>query len=177
MVTSSDSDMVRIDPAANSIAAHIRIPAGSFNPIFANGSIWVTSNTGGTLVRINPATNQVVSETPVGPTPRFLTAGAGSIWVLNQGDGTIARVDEATGKRTALIAAGIPGHGGEIAFGAGKVWATVTDYPITEIDPGTNTVTGQWRGAGGDSIRFGHGTLWLTDYTGAKVWRLAIPAR
>jgi len=177
MVISSDSDLVRIDPAVNAVAAHIRISAGSFNPIFANGSIWVTSNAGGTLVRVDPETNKVVGETPVGPMPRFLTAGAGSIWVLNQGDGTIARVDQATGLRTALIAAGISGYGGEIAFGAGKVWATVLDYPITEIDPATDTVTGQWKGPGGDSIRFGHGTLWLTDYSGAQVWRLPVPAQ
>src|SRR5580692_5668186 len=155
IVTSKDSDLVRIDPATNAVSAHIRIPAGSFNPIFADGSIWVSSNAGGTLVRVDPATDKMVSETPVGPMPRFLTAGAGAIWVLNQGDGTIARVDTATAKRTALIAAGIPGLGGEIAFGGGAVWATVFEYPITRVDPATNTVTGQWHGAGGDSIRYG----------------------
>lgn len=176
VVTSKDGDLTRIDASTNKVTAHIRIPAGSFNPVFANGSIWVSSNSGGTLVRVDPATNSVVGETPVGPQPRFLTVGAGSIWVLNQGDGSIARVDATTGKRTALIAAGIPGLGGEIAFGAGAVWATVFDYPITRIDPATNTVTGQWHGAGGDSIRCGHGAVWLTSLMGAKVWRLPVPA-
>jgi virginiamycin B lyase len=177
IVTSKDSDLVRIDPGTNAVLARIRLPMGSFNPVFANDSIWVSSNTGGTLVRVDPAKDKVVSQTPVGPMPRFLTVGAGSIWVLNQGDGTIARVDASTGQRMALIAAGIPGQGGEIAFGGGAVWATVMDYPITRIDPGTNTVTGQWRGAGGDSIRVGHGSLWLTNLIGAKVWRLPVPAR
>jgi virginiamycin B lyase len=177
IVTSKDNDLARIDTGTNAIAAHIRLPAGSFNPVFANGSIWVSSNTGGTLVRVDSATDKVVSETPVGPMPRFLTVGAGSIWVLNQGDGTIARVDASTGKRTALIAAGIPGEGGEITFGGGAVWASVMDYPITRIDPAINTVTGQWHGAGGDSIRVGHGSVWLTNLTGAKVWRLPMPRR
>jgi virginiamycin B lyase len=177
LVTSKDSDLARIDAGTNAVIAHIRLPAGSFNPVFANDSIWVSSNTGGTLVRVDPANDKVVSETPVGPMPRFLTVGAGSIWVLNQGDGTIARVDASTGQRTALIAAGIPGQGGEIAFGDGAVWATVMDYPITRIDPATNTVTGQWHGAGGDSIRIAHGSVWLTDLMGAKVWRLPLPAR
>jgi virginiamycin B lyase len=177
IVTSKESDLARIDPASNGVIAHIRIAAGSFNPIFANGSIWVSSNAGGSLVRVDPATNSVAGETPVGPMPRFLTVGAGSIWVLNQGDGSIARVDAATGKRTALIAAGIPGLGGEIAFGAGAVWATVFDFPITRIDTATNAVTGQWHGAGGDSIRVAHGSVWLTSYMGAKLWRLPVPAR
>jgi virginiamycin B lyase len=177
IVTSKESDLARIDPRTNAVTARIRLPAGSFNPVFANGSIWVSSNTGGTLVRVDPATDQIASEIPVGPMPRFLTQGAGSVWVLNQGDGTIARVDESTGKRTALIAAGIPGEGGEITFGDGAVWASVVGYPITRIDPATNTVTGQWHGVGGDSIRLGHGSLWLTNLTGAKVWRFPIPRR
>src|SRR5262249_55958365 len=143
--------------------------------IYSGDSIWVTSNAGGTLVRVNPVTNQVVGETPVGPMPRFLTVGAGSIWVLNQGDGTIARVDAATGKRTALIAAGIPGEGGEVAFGGGAVWASVFDFPVTRVDPATNAVTGQWVGPGGDSIRYAHGSLWLTSLLTGKVWRLPPP--
>jgi virginiamycin B lyase len=177
MVTSRESDLARIDPVTNRVSAHIRIPPGSFNPVFAEGLIWVSSNTGGTLVRVSPTSNSVVSETPVGPAPRFLTVGAGSVWVLNQGDGTIARVDGETGKRTALIPAGIPGLGGEIAFGEGAVWATVFDFPITRIDATTNAITGQWHGAGGDSIRVGHGAVWLTDLTGAKVWRLPVPTQ
>lgn len=175
LVTSDKSDLTRIDPRTNKVIAQIRIPAGSFNPVFAGGSVWVSSNAGGTLVRVDPATNKVVSETPVGPKPRFLTVGAGSVWLLNQGDGTIARVDATTGKRTALIQAGIPGLGGEIAFGGGAVWATVFDFPITRIDPASNRVTGQWHGAGGDSIRFGHNSLWLTSLVGGKVWRFNTP--
>jgi streptogramin lyase len=177
IVTSKASDLVRIDPVKNAVAATIRIAHGSFNPLFAGNSIWVSSNQGGTLIRVNPVTNSVAGETPVGPMPRFLTAGAGAIWVLNQGDGTIARVDEVSGKRTALISAGVPGFGGEIAFGSGAVWATVFDFPITRVDPATNTVTGQWHGAGGDSIRAGLGSIWLSSYTGAKVTRLPVPAQ
>jgi virginiamycin B lyase len=175
MVTSKDGDLVRVDPVTNKVIAHVRIPAGSFNPAFGNGSIWVTSNAGGTLVRVDPTTNKVVSETAVGPMPRFLTVGAGSIWILNQGDGTIARVSASTGKRTALIAAGIPGLGGEIAFGEDAVWTSVFGYPITRIDPATNTVSGQWHGSGGDSIRIGHGSVWLTNLRGERVWRLPVP--
>jgi virginiamycin B lyase len=177
MVASKQGDLLRIDPASNRVVAHIQLPAGSFNPAFANNSIWVTSNSSGTLVRVNPKANAVTSETPVGPSPRFLTVGAGSVWVLNQGDGTITRVDAATGKRTAVIAAGIPGLGGEITFGDGAIWATVFDIPITRIDTKSNEITGQWAGPGGDSIRVGHGSIWLTHLRGAKLWRLPIPAR
>jgi virginiamycin B lyase len=175
LVTSKAGELDRIDPASNRVVAKIAIPAGSFNPVFANDSIWISSNQGNALVRVNPATNTVTSSTPIGPMPRFLTAGAGSVWVLNQGDGSISRVDAANGHLIATIQAGIAGLGGEIAFGAGSVWATVFKFPITRIDPATNTVVRQWHGAGGDSIRYGHGSLWLTSYSGEKVWRLDVP--
>jgi virginiamycin B lyase len=175
LVVSNASELDRIDAKSNAVVAKIQLPKGSFNPVFANGAVWVTSNEGGTLVRVDPATNKVTGETPVGPKPRFLTVGAGSVWVLNQGDGTVARVDATTDKLLATIAAGIPGLGGEIAFGGGSVWATVFGYPITRIDPATNKVVQQWTGKGGDSIRYAHGSVWLTFLTGAKVWRLSVP--
>jgi len=177
LVTSAGGELTRVDAATNRISKRIRIPTGSFNPQFAERSVWVTSNAGNSLLRINPATNTVIGSTRVGPKPRFLTFGAGSIWVLNQGDGSVSRVDAKTGRLLATIQAGIPGHGGEIAFGGGSVWATVTEFPLTQIDPKTDRVIGQWRGDGGDSVRFAFGTIWLTNLRGEKIWRIPIPTR
>jgi virginiamycin B lyase len=177
LVTSAAGELTRVDAATNQVAARITIPAGSFNPLFAEGSIWVTSNAGNSLLRIDPATNKVLGSTAIGPQPRFLAAGAGSIWVLNQGDGTVSRVDAHTGKLLATLPAGIPGHGGEIAFGGGFVWVTETEFPLTQIDPRTNKVVGQWHGDGGDSVRFAFGTVWLTNLKGEKVWRIPLPAQ
>ena len=176
LVVSAVSELDRIDPKTNAVVAKIELPKGSFNPIFAEGSVWVACNAGNALVRVDPATNKVTGSTAIGPKPRFLTVGEGSVWVLNQGDGTVSRVDAKTGKLLATIPCGIPGLGGEIAYGGGSVWATVFGYPITRIDPKRNKVTAQWVGKGGDSIRCAHGSLWLTFLTGAKVWRMRIPA-
>jgi virginiamycin B lyase len=175
LVTSASSELDRIDAATNSIVARIQLPKGSFNPIYAGDSVWVASNEGNALVRVDPATNKVIGSTPIGSKPRFLTVGEGSVWVLNQGDGTVSRVDATTGKLLATIPAGIPGTGGEIAYGGGSVWATVFGFPITRIDPAKNKVMQQWTGKGGDSIRYAHGSLWLTFLMGAKVWRLQVP--
>ena len=92
---------------------------------------------------------------------------------LNQGDGTVSRVDAKTGKLIANIEVGVPGTGGEIAFGAGHVWATVFEIPISEIDPATNTVVKQWFGPGGDSIRVAHGSVWLSNLRDGNVWRFS----
>ncbi len=176
LVTSDSSVLDRIDAKTNTIVAHIELPKGSFNPIFAGGSVWVASNAGNALIRVDPTTNKVVGTTAIGPKPRFLTVGEGSIWVLNQGDGTVSRVDEKSGKLLATISAGIPGEGGEIAYGSGSIWTTVFGYPITRISPATNKVIQQWTGDGGDSIRVTHDSIFLSFLLGAKVWRLKVPA-
>jgi virginiamycin B lyase len=173
MATDKRGVLARVDPKTNKLQAEITIPSGSYAPAFADGAVWVTSTEHNLLIQVDPQTNKVAAAIPIGPQPRFLTVGAGSVWTLNQGDGTISRVDTKTSKLVATIAAGIPGTGGEIAFGEGAVWATVFQIPMTRIDPATNTVTQQWAGAGGDSIRVGHGSIWLTDYAHSVVWRLS----
>ena len=45
-------------------------------------------------------------------------------------------------------------------------------YPITRIDPATNEVAQQFFGPGGDAIRVGHGSVWLSNLRAHNVWRL-----
>jgi virginiamycin B lyase len=172
LMTDPTGILSRIDPATNKVIASIATPSGSFCPLFADGFVWITSTEHNVLIKVDPSTNKIVQQTPVGKNPRFLTYGADSIWTLNQGDGTITRVSTKTGQQLTTIAANLPGSGGEIAFGFGSVWATVKNKPITRIDAATSTVTSQWTGTGGDSIRTGLGSVWLTDYVNGKVWRL-----
>jgi len=137
-----------------------------------DGAIWVSSTENNLVSRVDPKTNMVTDKIAVGPGPRFLTAGGGSIWTLNQGDGTISRVDVNARKRITNIDVGIPGTGGEIAFGEGYVWATLFEIPISQIDPATNKVVHQWFGPGGDSIRAGFGTVWLSNLSQGTLWRI-----
>ncbi|HWZ44932.1 MAG TPA: hypothetical protein VNW97_15765 [Candidatus Saccharimonadales bacterium] len=175
MVTDKEGTLTRIDPATNSVRQKISIAPGSYNPLFRHGAIWVSGTDSGVLTAVNARNGSVLASIPVGPKPRFLTSGAGSIWTLNQGDGTVTRVNEKTRKVTATVTVGIPGSGGEICFGQGSVWTTVFDVPLTRIDAKTNRVIRQWVGTGGDAVRFTHGSIWLTDYKGGKLWR--IPAQ
>lgn len=172
-IVTKPSTLVRIDPAANKVAASIPLPSGSENPFFSDGFVWVSSFEHNSLLKIDPKTNAVVATISTGPKPRFLTSGAGSIWTLNQGDGSITRVDEKTGKPIATIQCGLQGPGGEITFGAGFVWAALFDFPLTQVDPKTNAVVKQWAGKGGDGVRFGHGSVWLSNYMQQNVWRIS----
>jgi hypothetical protein len=172
IVSDKKGVLTRIDPMTNKVAAEITVPAGSVAAIFAEKAIWVTANETGKLVKVDAKTNQVLKEIEVGPKPRFVTAGGGSVWTVNQGDGTVTRVDAKTDAVVAKIEAGIPGGGGEVSFGGGGLWVTVFEIPITFIDEKTNTVTKQWVGPGGDAIRFGHGSVWLSNLRQQNVWRI-----
>lgn len=162
----------RIDPATNKVISKISIPAGSFTAVFDAGSVWITSTKNNLLTRVDATTEKVLATIPVGPTPRFLAAGFGSIWTLNQGDGSVSRVDPATNKVAAVIQVGVPGEGGDIAVGEGAVWVTAMGKPLSKIDPATNRVVAQYVGKGGDALRAGLGSLWLSNHEFHEVWRI-----
>jgi YVTN family beta-propeller protein len=163
----------RIDPATNRVVADIQMPAGSVVCLVGeDGAIWAVSPETSLVTRVDPATNLVTDRIEVGPQPRFATSGGGSIWTLNQGDGSVSRVDVKMRKLVTDIPLGIPGSGGEITYGEGYVWVTIMQVPLTQIDPNTNKVIKQWFGEGGDAVRVGHGSLWLSNGRQQNVWRI-----
>ena len=94
------------------------------------------------------------------------------VYVTAETSNSVSVIDTRTNKVVATIEAGIPGNGGEIAVGEGSVWVTSFEYPITRIDAGSNKVVQQFYGDGGDAIRFGLGSVWLSNLRAANVWRL-----
>jgi len=174
IVSDNKGTLNRIDPSTNKVRQTISIPPGSYNPLFSHGIVWITGVESAVLTAVGAATGEVLESIPVGPKPRFLTAGGGSVWTLNQGDGTVSRVDEKNRKVIATIQLGLPGAGGDIAYSSESVWPTVLAVPLTRIDAGTNRVVRQWVGKGGDSLRFGFASLWLTDYKQGLLLRIPI---
>jgi YVTN family beta-propeller protein len=173
MLSDMKGVLSRIDPKTNTVIAEITVPSGSPVCVLGeDGAIWVVSNEHSSVSRVDPKTNLVTDTIDVGPKPRFTTVGGGSIWTLNQGDGTVSRVDVKSRKLITNIEAGIPGTGGEITYGEGYVWATVFEIPITQIDPASNKVIKQWFGAGGDSIRAAHGSVWISNLRQQNLWRI-----
>jgi len=172
MVTDKRGTLIRIDPVHNTVRQKVTIAPGSCNPIYSHGTVWITSVESNVLTAVDANTGKVLDSISIGPKPRFLTSGRESIWTLNQGDGTISRVDEKSRRVVATIAAGLPGPGGDIGYGADSVWSTVFDIPLTRVDATTNTVVKQWVGQGGDSLRVGFGSVWITDYRKGLISRI-----
>ncbi|MGE0445075.1 MAG: hypothetical protein AB7P99_07585 [Vicinamibacterales bacterium] len=173
MLSDMSGVLSRIDPETNRVVAEIAVPKGSSVVVLGEDkAIWAVSTQESVIVRIDPATNLITDRVAVGPNPRFTTVGGGAIWTLNQGDGTVSRVDVKTRKLVTNIEVGVPGGGGEIAYGEGFVWVTVFEVPLTQIDPETNRVVKQWFGLGGDAVRVGHGSVWLSNIRQENVWRI-----
>ena len=107
--------------------------------------------------------------------PAFLNGDHVAIrWIFRfeWADGSVTRIDPKTNKAVATIEVGIPGGGGDLAAGEGSVWATSFGFPISRIDPKTNTVVQQFTGDGGDALRVGLGSVWLSNLRAGTVWRI-----
>jgi virginiamycin B lyase len=172
LVIDKQGSLARIDPNTGVVRQITHLPAGSYNPIYHDGRIWVTHADGADIAGVDAATGTIVATVPTGPGPRFLTAGDGAVWTLNQGDGSVTRIDTHTRRATVTTALGIPGKGGDIAFGGGMIWATVAKVPLSLVDGATGALLCQWVGPGGDSLGIGHGAIWLTDYHAGTIARI-----
>jgi YVTN family beta-propeller protein len=172
IMTDAKGTLARIDPDTNKIVAEIYVAGGSFGLAFGEDALWVTSTDHDSVARVDPDTNLVAETIAVGKSPRFIAAGGGAVWVLNQGDGSVSRIDPKTNKVTATIEVGVPGPGGEIAVGEGSVWVTSFEFPLSRIDPATNKVVQQFYGPGGDAVRVGLGSVWLSNLRAGNVWRI-----
>jgi virginiamycin B lyase len=169
---------VQVSFASLKPSATIKIGKTADWVLVTEDAVWVASTKPNAVVRISPATNRIVATVAVSgeACSGLMTCGGGSVWTLNQGDGTVSRVDEKSRKVTATIQAGIPGAGGDIDYGAESVWPTAQGgVPLTRIDSTTNKVVRQWVGKGGDSLRLGFGSIWITDYKQGLLLRIPVP--
>jgi streptogramin lyase len=174
LVTDAKGALVRIDPSSGIVRQSVALPAGSFNPRYVAGAIWVTRVEGAAVTAVDAKTGRILGAAPTGPHPRFLAGGHGAVWTLNQGDGSLTRVRARDRSAVWTVPLGTPGHGGDIALGAGVIWTTMAGVPLTATDAKTGAVIRQWVGPGGDSLAVGHGAIWLTDYHAGTLARIRL---
>jgi virginiamycin B lyase len=137
------------------------------------GAVWVVSSGESKVYRVDPVAGKVTTMIDVPASPRFATVGARSLWVLSQSDGSVARIDPRSNKVTAVIAVHVPGAGGEICYGGGFIWVTMSGTPVTRIDPARNKVVDQYGNyPKADAIRYGFGSVWVSDHGKGDLWRI-----
>lgn len=193
VLSDSSGVLTRINPRNNSIEARIRVKAHSYCAAFGFNAVWVT-NSGvvhisdkgevttheeGSVQRIDPALNKVVRTIPAGKSPHFLAVGENGVWTLNQGDGTVSRINPHTNLLDATIYVGVPGAGGDIATGAGRVWIRGTRTLLLSIDPLNNTIADRYGPpAGSGAVRVsGDNAVWVSAHDIHTVWILHANSR
>jgi virginiamycin B lyase len=179
LLTDAAGVLARVDPATNRVTARIAVRPHSFCAAFGFDAVWIASTTDGTpegagsVQRVDPRTERVVATVPVGRGPRFLAAGAGGVWTLDQGDGTVSRVDPVRNALTATIQTEVPGTGGDIAVGAGRVWVRATRTALSVIDPTTDRVVARYGPPNGSgAVRANDRVVWVTAHDVQTVWVL-----
>ena len=171
-MATGDTTLSRIDPASDKVRQRVTVPPGSQNPVYADGVVWITSKASNLVTAVDAAHGHVVARVRVPGGPHFVGAGGSAIWTIGQNDGVVTRIDPRAKRVVARINANIAGFGGDVTYGAGYVWTTLVDVPLTKIDPTTNRIVAQYYGRGGDAIHFNYGTVWLADYNNHLVWRI-----
>lgn len=99
-VSADGRKLIRIDPAANSVSATIRLPAAGSSLTATDSAVWVAEGPpdfpGSHLWKIDSATNRVVGQVKIGGFPSALDGVAvdesGDVWVSEFDTGTVLRI-------------------------------------------------------------------------------------
>jgi virginiamycin B lyase len=173
LLTDTKTTLSRIDPDQNAVVGEMRVPSGCGGLTFGETALWLACPNENKVLRINPATNLVEKVIDVSAHPQALAVGGTSIWVLCEKDGTIDRIDPKTNKVSKSVALDVPGAKGAIAFGEGAVWVTLAGFPLTRIDPQSETVVQQFFGpGGGGAILTTPGAIWLSNLDAGTLVRI-----
>jgi DNA-binding beta-propeller fold protein YncE len=172
LLTDARGTLSRIDPEQNQVVAELRVPADCTSLTFGETALWLACPAEDRVLRVDPQTNLVDKSIEVSARPEAVAIGEGSIWVLCAKDGKIERIDPKTNKVSKTIELGAPAANGSLAIGENFVWVSMTGFPITRIDPGTDKVAQQFFGDGGGLVRVGLNFVWLVNTEAGTLWKL-----
>lgn len=172
VLSDSAGVLTRINPQTNTIQTTIAVLPDSHCAVYDFDAIWITNTAANSVQRIDPKTNSVVATIRVGKTPRFLAAGENGIWTLNQGDGTVSHINPGQNNVVAVVDTKVPGGGGDIATGAGRVWVRATKGRFLQaINPVSNVVETIYTPVSGSgAVRVTEHFIWVTAHDINTIW-------
>ena len=146
----------RIDPATNTVVAHVGDVAPCAAPVVAFGSLWQSACDARVILRIDPVRNVVV-ETIASPGYLFMVLAGGQLIIL--GPEGLARLDPETGTFTAIP--NPAALGAEFLGSDGTtVWVT-SSAGMTRIDPVNGRTIGSVPSLPAMAISFAGDHAWL----------------
>ena len=158
------SQLLRVDPKTDRVAARISIPAPTGLAVGA-GAVWVVT-VDEHLLRISPDPKHTTVVLPLSGTAAAPTVGSGSVWlIVYHVHSEIWRVDPGSVTESATLGRGAYSanlYPTDLAVGDGGVWAVDNRGMILRLDPVsahfTEIPTGQ---PGRPVIAIGEGAVWV----------------
>ena len=163
-----------VEVAPRSLRILRRIPVGP-RPAglrAAGGALWVGFGRAATAIaRVDPST-ATIERVPVGVrAPSWFAAGVRELWI-QAGDNVLVHVDPVARRVVGRLS-----FGRTLARGAlapdGTLWIPDKEQSLVyRVDPGKARVVDSFpAGAGAFFALRAHGSMWVTSYAGADVWR------
>ncbi len=142
-VTTGDGDLVRVDPAAGTVAARTYVGSRPVAVAVAGGSVWVVARGDGVVVRVDAATGRILGRIPAGSDPALIATGAGAVWAASSSDGVITRIDARTGAALHVPQPGPPDPAALSGLGASDEAVYVGERgTLYRLDPATGATIG-----------------------------------
>jgi streptogramin lyase len=176
--------VIQLDPTTGNILTTTRDAVrftGGGNPRIAvgEGGVWAVNIE--FLSHIEERTGRL--ETTIrtgagGPGPLAVAVGARTVWIPVGGFGSsepnhLLPVDPATDEVLLPISLGQGAIATDTAVGAGRVWVTLTDGGLVEVDPATRRVLHRYLVGGHlDAETVGFGSVWVIDEVAGVVSRV-----
>jgi virginiamycin B lyase len=166
--------LVRVEPRTLRVVRRIRLGGAPNGLVYAAGSLWVGLGRGATQVlRVDPASGSVRRiEVGVAAPTHFASTSAG-IWVANDGD-ALALLDPGDGRVSKVVHLGRTLAQPALAPD-GTLWVPDKEIDrVFRVDPWSGRVVGSFPGGDGAFLALrAFGSMWVTSYAGADVWRYA----
>ena len=145
-----------IDASGDSVESYVSVGSMPRNLAFGEGGVWVLNADDQTVSRIDPESKKITKTFATGATPTEIVVGAGAVWIGNgpakgqtsfSSTVSVSRVDPDSAVVTHTLVLPRPrskaylsntAYGvGQLAIGAGAVWAINPDLTVSRIDPAT----------------------------------------
>jgi branched-chain amino acid transport system substrate-binding protein len=120
--TPDADELVRVDPASNTVTATIKVPGDLNDLAVGAGVVWASDPEAGVVWRVDPGPPVRQRTVPATTGIESLAFGAGSVWAVNPLRGTISRIDPSTNLVSQTIRIG--GTPRDVTFGDGAVWVS-----------------------------------------------------
>jgi ABC-type branched-subunit amino acid transport system substrate-binding protein/DNA-binding beta-propeller fold protein YncE/predicted Ser/Thr protein kinase len=183
-----------VDPSGERVLAYTEVGTTPSNLVFGEGAVWVLNADDQTISKIDPQTRSIVKTFGTGGIPTDLAVGEGSVWVGNAGVprvglgfghfpmASVARIDPDAG--AVLERVELPGSEstrssdyrrsgtGQLAIGAGGVWAINPDLSVSRLDPRTGRLVKRIDAEATSAIAAGREGVWFVGEEPVSVRRI-----